>query len=57
MYYRLDQEGLDHLIGLVKRDTQKKLEEGSNISIENDTIAVTEFATNLEIDRLFNGGL
>lgn len=52
-YYRLDENGLDHLVGLVKRDTQKKLNEGSNIGIEEDTIGVTGFATNLDIDSLF----
>ncbi len=55
-YIRLDDTGLGHLIDLIKRDTQMKLSEGNNIGIDNDVVSVTDFATNLEIDQLFNGG-
>ena len=55
-YIRLDDDGLNHLVSLIKRDMQKKMTEGNNIGIENDTVSVTDFATNLEIDQLFNGG-
>lgn len=56
-YVRLDDKGLDHLVTLIKRDMQKKMSEGNNIGIENDKVSVTDFATNLEIDNLFNGGI
>lgn len=56
-YIRLDDDGLNHLVSLVKRDMQKKMTEGNNITIDEDQISVTEFATNLEIDNLFNGGI
>lgn len=56
-YIRLDDNGLDHLVTLIKRDMQKKMTEGNNIDIENDTVSVTDFVTNLEIDNLFNGGI
>lgn len=56
-YVRLDDKGLDHLVSLIKRDMQKKMTEGNNIAIDEDKISVSEFATNLEIDNLFRGGI
>lgn len=56
-YIRLDEKGLNHLVSLIKRDMQKKMTEGNNIAIDEDKISVTEFATNLEIDNLFHGGI
>lgn len=53
-YERLDDEGTAYLIKTIKRKTQKKLQEGPNILIDDDTISVSDFATNMDIDALFN---
>jgi len=53
-YERLDEEGTAYLIKKIKKNTQKKLQEGQNIMIDDDTISVSDFATNMDIDALFN---